>query len=95
MSINKTNRQKCINPRTETQLLFLGYSRYVSRCHTLFSLFFEGVSAIIFGTIGTILSLVGIKYIPEFNEYYFFQTLRWVALVCLIYGGTVFAMWHG
>lgn len=90
----KQKELKCdISPRTETELLCLNYSKYVSRGHTLLSLFFEGITAIIFGTIGIILSLVEIDYIVQFNDYYFFQTIRAVIFVCLIYGGTIFSMW--
>lgn len=90
----RQKESKCeINPRTETELLCLNYSRYVSRGHTLLSLFFEGITAILFGTIGVILSLVEIGYIVQFNDYYFFQTIRVVFFICLFYGGSVFSMW--
>lgn len=88
----KESKRK-ISDRTKTELLSLTYSKYVSRCHTLLSLFFEGITAIIFGTIGIILSLVEIDYIVDFNEYYFLQTIRFVFFVSLIYGGTIFSMW--
>jgi len=91
--IRQKGLKRKISDRTETELLCLTYSKYVSRCHTLLSLFFEGITAIIFGTIGIILSLVEVEYIVDFNEYYFLQTIRFVLFVGLVYGGTIFSMW--
>ena len=59
----------------------------------LFSLFFEGASAIVFGTIGIVLSLVEINYILQFNEYYFFNVLRVVVILCIGYGSVMFVLW--
>lgn len=93
MLTKKQKTSSSISSKTENQLLCLGYSRFVSRGHTLLSLFFEGITAIIFGTLGIIISLVEIEYITDFNEYYFFRTLQIVIFLCLVYGGVVFSMW--
>ena len=74
---NKLQRMITDKDRIELELNYLAYSRYVSMAHTIFSSCFEITLAIIFGTIGIVLSLVEIGYIIEFNTYYFLRTLSW------------------
>ena len=66
----KQENKNRINKSIEKDLLLQGYARYVSRAHTIFSTFFDIVLAVIFGTLGIVVSLVELKII-QWNKYYF------------------------
>lgn len=70
----KLGTKKRVNPDIEKELLLQGYSRYVSRAHTIFSTFFDILPGIIFGTLGIVISLVEIEVIP-WNKYYFLSVI--------------------
>lgn len=69
----KPESKRKIDPEIEKELLLQGYSRYVSRAHTVFSTYFNIILGIIFGTSGIVISLVEIGVIP-WNKYYFLNT---------------------
>jgi len=78
----------------ELELNYLAYQRYFSRAHTIFSTCAEIVLAVIFGTIGIVISLVEIKYILEFNKYYFLRTIFYSGLVIMVIFILAFYKWN-
>lgn len=78
----------------EIEILKLVYNRYLSRGHTIFTTTFEIFSAAIFGVIGLIISLVQIGYIPEFNKYYFVQTIIYTSLFLIFVGSIALHQWY-
>jgi len=74
MSNQKLENKKKINPEIEKELLLQGYSRYVSRAHTVFSTYFDIILAIIFGTLGIIIGLVEIGVLL-WNKFYFLNVV--------------------
>ena len=84
-----TNKEKI-----ELELHYLSYSRYVSRGHTIFSICAEVLLAIIFGTIGVVLSLVEIRYIPEFNTFHFLRTLEYSGIIIMIIFTVAWHKWY-
>jgi ABC-type multidrug transport system permease subunit len=79
--------------KVENELLYLGYSRYVSRSHTIISLIFEGILTILFGTIGIIVSLVEVGIIPDFNEYFLSKTILYLGVTLFIFAGIMLTFW--
>ena len=80
--------------KIELELNYLAYQRYVSRAHTIFSTCAEVVLAVIFGTIGIVISLVEIDYILEFNKFYFLRTILYSGLVIIVILLLAFYKWH-
>ena len=77
----------------ELNILFLEYSRYVSRAHTIFSSFFEIALAVIFGTLGVAVALVEIEYIP-WNKFYFLLTIFSAIIVIFFIGFIALYKWY-
>lgn len=69
--------------KIELELLYLAYSRYFSRAHTIFSSCSEILIAVILGGGGIIISLVEIGYILEFNKYFFLKTIAYMGIFVL------------
>ncbi len=74
MSKDKSEKRKETNNDIEKELLLQGYSRYVSRAHTIFSTLFNILLSIIFGTLGVVVSLIEIEIIP-WNKFYFLNVV--------------------
>ena len=80
--------------KIELELLYLAYSRYFSRAHTIFSSCSGILIAIIFGATGIVLSLVEIGLIVEFNKYFFIQIGFYVGALVLIVFMTAIYKWY-
>jgi len=68
---SRLNKEKA-NNKTETDLLFQGYQREVSRAHTIFEVYWGMVLTLTFGNIGLLESVFDKFNLLPSNKFYFF-----------------------